>query len=355
MKQQILFLFSILLGIGGFSAMLFWYRRVQLYAQELGKALAKARSFESEIFSLAGKNYQQSTKLAEALEARKTALEINRQSEAEKAELTIAFNKASDLAAHLESNLSTLQKNKKEIEDKLYGEVKNLTEQIHSLNKTIELNQKDNHELRLKNEKKQEKIQTYEMENLDKNRETAQLKEQLANEQLQTRSVTDLMQTQTASIEFLQKQAEELKSKLSDQELVDTMKKELAKQLRIAQGAIEKSVRVDQINWSLKGQKEMLEERNRNWETALRYMSEHILGKKNQHSKSAPIGLVIGNALEAIERCLIVEDFHQSPDNQFDELDFLSQLTNTSAASGSQKRSEDLLLEMRSSGVSRHE
>ena len=58
---------------------------------------------------------------------------------------------------------------------------------------------------------------------------------------------------------------------------------------------------------SIKGTKEMLEERIANWETALRILASHVLGSNstNTHQK---IGVLVGSALESIGKEILPEE-----------------------------------------------
>lgn len=69
----------------------------------------------------------------------------------------------------------------------------------------------------------------------------------------------------------------------------------------------QKSNQYEQLYNSMKSLREMAEERNENWETALRKLSLHILGTKN-YSESSPIGELVGEALEKIGTRLVEDD-----------------------------------------------
>lgn len=58
---------------------------------------------------------------------------------------------------------------------------------------------------------------------------------------------------------------------------------------------------------SIKGTKEMLEERIGNWETALRILSSHVLGSENTN-KHQKIGVLVGSALESIGQEILPEE-----------------------------------------------
>lgn len=77
---------------------------------------------------------------------------------------------------------------------------------------------------------------------------------------------------------------------------------------------------------TIKGQKEMLEERNRNWEVALRYFSEYILGSRVKASDNLNIGTLVGEALETLNKSLIMNDLLDDKNDQNDALNELSEL-----------------------------
>lgn len=64
---------------------------------------------------------------------------------------------------------------------------------------------------------------------------------------------------------------------------------------------------------SMKGLKDMSEERNQNWETALRYMAAHITQK--DVDLTAPMGAVVGPALEKLGTQLVVDDEENAQDD----------------------------------------
>ena len=63
----------------------------------------------------------------------------------------------------------------------------------------------------------------------------------------------------------------------------------------------------------MKGLRELAEERNRNWETALRHFSLHIL-KEGPDSPAAGLALapLVVNALEKIGTSLVIETAHEA-------------------------------------------
>ncbi len=56
----------------------------------------------------------------------------------------------------------------------------------------------------------------------------------------------------------------------------------------------------------------MHDERNENWESALRYFAAHILGKKFETVQAAGIGALVGEALEKIGATLVNDDEEQA-------------------------------------------
>ena len=74
--------------------------------------------------------------------------------------------------------------------------------------------------------------------------------------------------------------------------------------------------RMEQLYNSMKGLREMAEERNENWEVALRSMAGHILGR--QPGKD-PIGSLVGEALEKIGVTLVSGDQHLISDETLQE------------------------------------
>ena len=73
----------------------------------------------------------------------------------------------------------------------------------------------------------------------------------------------------------------------------------------------QKVARTEQLYASMKGLREMAEERNENWETALRFFAAHILGQNAEAVKTTSIGTLVGDALEKIGATLVNDDEEQ--------------------------------------------
>ena len=73
-----------------------------------------------------------------------------------------------------------------------------------------------------------------------------------------------------------------------------------------------KVARLEQLYSSMKGLREMAEERNENWETALRLFAVHILGHSLDSSKTTSIGELVGEALEKIGASLVIDEEEQA-------------------------------------------
>lgn len=73
-----------------------------------------------------------------------------------------------------------------------------------------------------------------------------------------------------------------------------------------------KVARLEQLYASMKGLREMAEERNQNWETALRYFAQHILGTQSTEASDS-IGALVGAALEKIGATLVDDDAQEVP------------------------------------------
>jgi chromosome segregation ATPase len=70
----------------------------------------------------------------------------------------------------------------------------------------------------------------------------------------------------------------------------------------------QKVMRLEQLYSSMRGLRELAEERNKNWETALRYFAGHILQKPlDAELQAQSIGRLVGEALEKIGASLVIE------------------------------------------------
>ena len=115
---------------------------------------------------------------------------------------------------------------------------------------------------------------------------------------------SDMIRNQLREAQQSLQQAKREKQQLEGQlekikEQSGLVKPEEVKRLKL------KVARIEQLYSSMRGLREMAEERNRNWETALRYFAAHIL--KQPADPSAPIGPLVGNALERIGATLVQE------------------------------------------------
>lgn len=72
----------------------------------------------------------------------------------------------------------------------------------------------------------------------------------------------------------------------------------------------QRSLRLEQLYTSMKGLREMAEERNQNWEVALRKLSAHILSKSDvdEEGNPLPIGPLVGAALEKAGLALVKDE-----------------------------------------------
>jgi|GEM_PF-1500699 len=70
----------------------------------------------------------------------------------------------------------------------------------------------------------------------------------------------------------------------------------------------QKVARLEQLYNSMRGLRELAEERNKNWETALRYFAGHLLQKPlDAELQNQSIGRLVGEALEKIGATLVIE------------------------------------------------
>ncbi len=70
----------------------------------------------------------------------------------------------------------------------------------------------------------------------------------------------------------------------------------------------QKVARLEQLYNSMRGLRELAEERNKNWETALRYFAGHVLQKPlDTELQNQSIGRLVGEALEKIGATLVIE------------------------------------------------
>ncbi|NRA63602.1 MAG: hypothetical protein HRU19_03920 [Pseudobacteriovorax sp.] len=70
--------------------------------------------------------------------------------------------------------------------------------------------------------------------------------------------------------------------------------------------------RVEQLYRSMKGLREMADERNENWETALRALAAHITANEKAQKPGEPLGPLVGEALEKIGLHLVIDE-HSEP------------------------------------------
>ena len=106
----------------------------------------------------------------------------------------------------------------------------------------------------------------------------------------------------------LRKQNKSLKNEVSKaREVLSKVKPGELKRLKV------KASRMEQLYTSMKGLREMAEERNENWESALKLMATHITGKTlGDNTAVAPL---VGSALEKIG-AVLVKDEHTLDDSE---------------------------------------
>ena len=77
---------------------------------------------------------------------------------------------------------------------------------------------------------------------------------------------------------------------------------------------------------TLQGRKSMLEERNQNWEVALRYLSEHVLRTKGENPAPSEIGPLVALALQTINKSLMMNEMFSTDLDDMSDLSKLSDL-----------------------------
>ncbi|SMF71227.1 hypothetical protein [Pseudobacteriovorax antillogorgiicola] len=128
-------------------------------------------------------------------------------------------------------------------------------------------------------------------------------------EQLSSKAVSkDELKSAKGDLEKLQKQLQQARKENKSlkhqvekaREILSKVKPGELKRLKV------KANRMEQLYTSMKGLREMAEERNQNWETALRLMAVHITGKSvDDKAATAPL---VGEALEAIGSNLVHDE-----------------------------------------------
>ena len=89
------------------------------------------------------------------------------------------------------------------------------------------------------------------------------------------------------------------------------------------------SLKIDQLNLivkTLQGRKSILEERNQNWEVALRYLSEHVLRTKGENPAPSEIGPLVALALQTINKSLMMNEMFSTDLDDMSDLSKLSDL-----------------------------
>jgi len=124
----------------------------------------------------------------------------------------------------------------------------------------------------------------------EKNRQQLEiLRQQLREAQLQTQQVRREKQQMEAQLAKAKEEAPRIKP-----EELQRYKQKVA--------------RLEQLYGSMRGLRELAEERNKNWETALRYFAGHIMQKPlDAELQSQSIGRLVGEALEKIGASLVIE------------------------------------------------
>lgn len=119
---------------------------------------------------------------------------------------------------------------------------------------------------------------------------------QLEALRVQLRETQQALQTAKRDYQQLKSQTEKAREQASQ------VKPEELRRYRL------KVLRLEQLYTSMKGLREMAEERNKNWETALRYFADHILERPLQADLQSPLGPLVGAALEKIGARLVEDE-----------------------------------------------
>ena len=185
----------------------------------------------------------------------------------------------------------------------------------------------DAHRFKEKNQMITEKLMIAERENAHLNEQIVAFKKQLVEQQKSKKAVyEDVEKEFVAKLSTADKKMEEMRAfhRGFKEEVINANKrvKKLAwknKQLEEKLQEVKfheneelkaKVRRLEQLYLSMKGLREMSEERNQNWETALVALCQHILGRTHDTvKKEESIGTLVGSALEALGAVLVADDY----------------------------------------------
>ena len=229
-------------------------------------------------------------------------------------EAAMRLNKTSQREKKLQSQVTKLQDDEKSLKDNIAKLETKLKESRKKVSSNDELLTKARQEM-------DEKISSF------------QRKTEIAEDQLQVmtkqlaEAVKEKKETQDENKKLSSNEAsqEELKAAQAMAEKLKAHISELKKENKYFKGQVDKArniltkvkpgelkrlqtkaSKMEQLYTSMKGLRELAEERNQNWETALRLLSTHITGKKLDESSS--VAPVLGEALEKIGAVLVVDE-----------------------------------------------
>lgn len=152
---------------------------------------------------------------------------------------------------------------------------------------------------------------------------TEQLREADSHQSEAMKAVKEQLEEAKKSLEEQQKKVEkESKEKAGERSSLDKENKKLQSDVqklkailrKVDPDSIQKSKRkaktMEQLYTSMKGLRDMAEERSNNWEIALRHFACHILDK--QPKDGSPIGPLVGDALEKIGANLVLDEISEN-------------------------------------------
>lgn len=213
--------------------------------------------------------------------------------------------KAEKETADTTARLVKLEK-QKEAKDDQYSTLQAEHEKaLHELNESL-ARSKDHHQA-------QQKALTDQLS--EAIRDKHQALEQLSKlESQKTKLSPKQLKDLEAKLNTLSDEHKRLKSDLKKAQHLITKQNQV---LKVANPKIVKKLQIkvsklETLYASMKGLREMSEERNQNWETALRYMAAHINPKGTD--ATGPIGEVVGQALARLGAQLVVDDEQTAPD-----------------------------------------
>jgi chromosome segregation ATPase len=241
--------------------------------------------------------------------------------------LTNDHNLAIEQISQLQKTVSFLQTSQKKLEESSETSESKYRSEIEYLQKKALSSKQENESLRRDLESTRSKWEQTKKEILEKDNRLKKLTDDLASEKQKLSKSDEYNLEILREMKVTQGELKTLRERPKNDQLIAEIKSELAKALDTSAEISEQLEHQRAKTSAMEEELRNLKEINSKWETTIRTMAEHIIGRKNRGLQNQSLSGLMTNAYAAINRTKVLQDVQQSEKNQSEELDFLTKLT----------------------------